>query len=348
VLALGLALLLALSAAGLLGYRALRQHEAANAQRIVGPDGIQEAGFVRIGGVEQWVQIRGEHRGNPVLLFVHGGPGFAMSPLTPVFQAWEKDFTIVQWDQRDAGRTYSRSGRQPLSMNRIADDGVEVADYVRRRLGQPKVIVLGHSWGSAVALNMIHRRPDLFAAYVGAGQMAYRDEQEAASYDMVQARAKAAGNVKAVAELAAHGPPPYKGLADLLVERRWLALYDTPAERSLFKVMTPVVLFAPGQSLRELWDYNAAPKVAQGAAYHEVARFNAQSLGASFAVPMFVFAGDQDILTPSDSTQRWFEQLQAPQKAFVRLKGGGHNAVLTMPDTFLAELRARVRPLARP
>ncbi|HEY2355827.1 MAG TPA: alpha/beta hydrolase, partial [Phenylobacterium sp.] len=177
-------------------------------------------------------------------------------------------------------------------------------------------------------------------------QMADRDEQEAASYAMVLARAKAAANAKAVAELERLGPPPYKGLDGLLVERRWLAVYDTPAERSLFKAMTPVVFFAPGQTVRELYDYNAAPKVAQAAGYDEVARFNARSLGSGFGVPMFVIEGDQDILTPFASTQRWFDQLEAPQKAFVLLKGGGHDAVLTMPQAFLAELETRVRPVA--
>ena len=347
-LVLGAVLLLVLAGALLLGFRALRQHQTAAELRITTPNGIQESGFVRVGGVDQWVQIRGEDRTNPILLFVHGGPGFAMSPLTPVFRAWEKDFTVVQWDQRDAGRTYSRNGAQPISVDQVARDGLEVADIVRRQLGQPRIIVLGHSWGSAIALNMVHRRPELFHAYVGTGQMAYRDEQEAASYAMVLARAKAARNAAAVAELEQLGPPPYKGLDGLLVERRWLGVYDTPAERNLFKVMTPVVAFAPGQSLRDLYDYNAAPKVAQGLAYGEVARFNARSLGSSYAVPMFVFEGDQDILTPVASTRRWFDQLKAPQKALVLFEGGGHDAVLTMPGAFLAELDTRVRPLALP
>jgi pimeloyl-ACP methyl ester carboxylesterase len=342
----GAALLLVLACLLVLAWRGFRQHQIAERLRITTPDGVQEAGFVRIGGVDQWVQIRGEHRSNPILLFVHGGPGFAASPFTPVFRNWEKRFTLVQWDQRDAGRTYSRNGGQPLSIDQVTRDGLEVADHIRRRLGQPQVIVLGHSWGSAVALNMIHRRPDLFSAYVGTGQMDDRDDQEAASYAMVLARAKAARNATAVTELEKLGPPPYKGLAGLLVERRWLAVYDTPAERNLFKVMTPVVFYAPDQSLRELYDFNAAPKVAQPAAYGDVARFNARSLGLSFAVSMFVFEGDQDILTPPAPTQRWLDQLQAPRKALVLLKGGGHDAVFSMPDAFLAELDARVRPVA--
>jgi pimeloyl-ACP methyl ester carboxylesterase len=345
-LGLGLVLLLALTAAGLLGWRTLRQHETARAERIMTPDGIQEAGFVRIGGVDQWVQIRGEHRSNPVLLFVHGGPGFAMSPLTPVFRGWEKDFTVVQWDQRDAGRTFSRNGRQPLSMDQVARDGLEVTDYARRRLGQPKIIVLGHSWGSAIALDMIHRRPELFSAYVGTGQMVDKAAQETDSYAMVLARARAAGDRVAVGELEHVGPPPYKTLDQLLVQRKWLGAYDTPSERDLFKVMAPLLIFAPGESLKAAYDYNAAPRIAQAAAYDENARFDARPFGLTYGVPMFVFEGDQDVMTPFGPTRLWFDQIQAPQKAFVLLKGGGHDAVLTMPQAFLTELTTRVRPVA--
>lgn len=343
---LGLVLLLGLAAAGLLGWRALRQQETAKAERITTPDGVQEAGFVRIGGVDQWVQIRGEHRGNPVLLFIHGGPGFALSPLTPVFRSWERDFTVVQWDQRDAGRTFSRNGAQPISIDLTTRDGLEVADYVRRRLGQTKIILLGHSWGSAIALNMVQRRPDMFSAYVGTGQMVDKAAQEADSYAMVLARARAAGDRVAVSELERLGPPPYRTLSDLLVQRKWLGAYDTAAERDLFKSAAPLLAVAPGLSLRALYDYNAAPRIAQAAVYDENARFDARPLGATYDVPIFVIEGDQDILTPFGPTRRWLDAIQAPEKTLILLKGGGHDAVLTMPQAFLADLTAQVLPVA--
>jgi proline iminopeptidase len=330
---------------GLLVLRAWEQYVTAKALRITTPDGVQEAGFVSINGAPQWLQIRGEHRGNPVLLFVHGGPGFAMSSLAPVFRDWERDFTVVQWDQRDAGRTFSRNGPQAISIDQTASDGVALAAYLRQRLGRP-IVVLGHSWGSAVALNMVHRRPDLFAAYVGVGQMASKSEQEALSYDTVLARLRAAHDTAAVAELTRSGPPPYKDMAALLVERRWLAAVDTPAERNLFRSMTPIVFFAPGQSLQQLWDFNAAPKVAQQASFDDVAGFEARRIGTRFDVPIFVFEGDQDLYTPAGPTRRYLDEITAPRKELVLLKGGGHDAVFTMPRAVLAELDARVRPLA--
>ena len=331
---------------GLLVWRSLQQHAVASGQKIHTPDGIEQAGFVRVGGSDQWVQIRGEHRSNPILLFVHGGPGFSMAPLVPAFRRWEKDFTVVQWDQRDAGRTFSRNGPQPISIDQVTRDGLEVADHLRQELGPRPIILVGHSWGSAIGLNMVQRRPDLFAAYVGFGQMVSHDEQEALSYATVLARVRANGDAKAVAELEAIGPPPYSAISELLVERKWLATVDTPAEQTLFKRMTPVVLFTPGMSLKELWDYNAAPKVAQKMAYPDVEKFDARRIGAAFAVPIFILAGDQDLYTPGGGVPRYLAEISAPSKSFVLLKGGGHNVVLTAPDAVLHQLLTRVRPVA--
>ena len=281
-----------------------------------------------------------------MLLFVHGGPGFAMSPLTPVFRGWEKDFTVVQWDQRDAGRTFSRNGRQPLSMDQVARDGLEVADYARRRLGQPTIVVLGHSWGSAIALDMVHRRPELFSAYVGTGQMVDKAAQETDSYAMVLARPRAAGDRRAIGELEHVGPPPYKTLDELLVQRKMAGRLRHATERDLFKVMAPLLIFGPGESLKAAYDYNAAPNIAQAASYDENARFDARPLGLTYDVPIFVFEGDQDILTPFGPTRLWLDQIHAPQKAFILLKArSGHDAVLTMPQGVVAELTTRVRPV---
>jgi predicted alpha/beta-fold hydrolase len=98
------------SAAGTLGYRAWRQHENAVALAIDPRTGVAETMFVRLGGVSQWIQIRGDDRRNPVLLFVHGGPGSTVSPVSSLLQPWEKYFTVVMWDQRDAGKTFARNG----------------------------------------------------------------------------------------------------------------------------------------------------------------------------------------------------------------------------------------------
>jgi pimeloyl-ACP methyl ester carboxylesterase len=134
---------------GGLAYRAYCQHRKARALAIVTPSGIDEGLFARIGGIDQWVQIRGESRANPVILLLHGGPGFSYIPFTEIFRPWEKHFTVVQWDQRGAGRTYGRNGKAgsgEMTIDRMVQDGLEVAEFIRKRLGTERVILLAHSW----------------------------------------------------------------------------------------------------------------------------------------------------------------------------------------------------------
>jgi pimeloyl-ACP methyl ester carboxylesterase len=166
-----LAMLTGLLLGAALTYRSYRQHQNSVALRIQSPNGIDESMFIEIGGLRQWIQIRGEDRDNPVLLFVHGGPALSMIPFTyRSMRAWEKSFTIVQWDQRGAGRTYLLNGGADATasgMNQIIDDGVRVSEYARRHLRKDRIVLMGESWGSGVALEMARIRPDLFYAYVG-------------------------------------------------------------------------------------------------------------------------------------------------------------------------------------
>src|SRR6185437_7139846 len=187
------ALLIALVIVGL-SYRAWRQHEIAQTLAITAPDGIDEGSFVRIGGIDQYISIRGDHRSNPVILFVHVGPGDSMVPYAQIYRPWEKYFTLVQWDQRGAGRTFGRNGTNeaPITMDRMVRDGIEVAEYLRTHLRKDKVILLCHSFGTVLGIQMVKRRPDLFAAYVGTGQVVAKAEKERILYARLMKRLEAA------------------------------------------------------------------------------------------------------------------------------------------------------------
>lgn len=155
---------------------------------------VEEARFVNIHGVDQWVTIRGRDPSNPVLMIV-GGAGAALSSMAGFFAPWEERFTLVQWDQPFAGRTYEKNGPEPLSFARLARDGAAVAEYALATLGAKTLAVLGISLGSATGLRMVRDRPDLISAYVGCGQVVHWARQEALAYQMLVARAQAEGEV---------------------------------------------------------------------------------------------------------------------------------------------------------
>lgn len=128
----------------------------------------------RIGGVEQWISVRGDDRSNPVFLELHGGPGASTAIFGPRTRSWEKHFTLVRWDMRGTLKTLGHNGPQgqgEMTFERIYADAVEVTDHVRTRLGADKVVLLGHSYGSAFALRLARASlPERYSAYVGTDQ----------------------------------------------------------------------------------------------------------------------------------------------------------------------------------
>jgi pimeloyl-ACP methyl ester carboxylesterase len=175
---------------------------------------VSQASFVAIGGIPQWITLKSDDDANPVLLILHGGPGDAASPYADsLYAGWEKDFTLVQWDQRGAGRTYGKNGPSiaaTMTMARMTADGIEVAEYLKQHLHKSKIILMGGSWGSILGVMMAHARPDLFYAYLGQAQVVNWQQNLSASYARVLQMAEAAKDDANVKALKAIGPPPWK------------------------------------------------------------------------------------------------------------------------------------------
>ena len=333
-------------------YRAFRQHQNSAALAVHTSNGIDEAMFVAVGGINQWITIRGQNRDNPVVLFLHGGPGTPTNLLDfPFATTWTPTFTLVQWDQRGAGKTFGSGGTAAADMTieRMAQDGVELAQFLREHLHKDKIIIVGHSWGTILGIHMAKSRPDLFYAYVGAGQVVSARENEALNYARVLDKAKSLGDSNAVADLQAYGPPPYPVMRALTTQRIWAQAFEhadsyTAAEQASS-------LYAPGYSLLDL--YHAIQSIRftlntfigpsmSGPAM----KVDLRALGPDFAIPIFVFEGPDDYITSPELAKAYLDSINAPQKEFVMLGVGGHFAVFTHPDAFLKEMNARVRPLA--
>lgn len=312
---------------------------------------IAEERFVQIGGIAQWMTIRGASCANPVVLIVHGGPG---NPLTPyaeqLYGAWEKDFTLVQWDQRGAGRTFGRnagSADGTLTVEQIAKDGIEVAEYLGRRLGKQKLILKGGSWGSVVAVHMAKMRPDLFSAYLGTSQLVSHRDNGLDSYTKVLERARAAGDSKTVAAIETLGPPPWKNPRNFGILRRATRVYEG-------KVTDP----AP----KPWWAKAAGYATAQAEAEYEagedysfvqfvgmdgngmLSTIDLNKLGARFDIPVYLIQGTEDLVTTKEVTTAYFDSIVAPHKELVLLERVGHDpntAMVAAQYKVLKSLRAR-------
>ncbi len=313
------------------------------------PNGIDEAKYVTLGGIEQWITIRGEDRRNPVLLFLHGGPGDATNPWGyAAFPAWLRHFTVVQWDQRGAGRTLGRNGPSigpTITIDRMVSDGIELADSLRTMLGKDKVILVGHSWGSTLGVHMAKARPDLFYAFVGTGQVADPARNYPVAYTEVLNAAKRLGERRAIDELTQVGPPPWRDGRGYAVQRRWANRFEHAD--AFIASMFGLALGAPGSSARDINDWIDGQVLSAEHLVRVTSKLDASALGGDFSIPVFVIQGAKDFTTPTSLARTYVSSIRAPRKAFVAIEGGGHFAVFMKSDEFLRELVARVLPIAK-
>jgi len=310
--------------------------------------GVDEANYVAIGGIEQWVTIRGQDRNNPVLLFLHGGPGDVTNPWTfALFAPWEKHFTVVQWDQRGAGRTLRKTGptvAPTMTLDRMTQDGIELAEYLRKHLGKEMIIVVAHSFGSILGLRMVRARPDFFYAYVGTGEVADSTKNYSVAYDALLKKAQAIGNQQALEELRHVGPPPYSSGEGYQVQRRWANNFEG-ADQFLPGTLG-LTLVAPGNSVQDINDSIDGQILSGNRLVPQTVPLTQTELGVDFAVPIFFFQGAEDFTTPTTLAQQYLASVQAPHKEFVSIEGCGHFAVFMCSNEFLKELVTRVSPLA--
>jgi pimeloyl-ACP methyl ester carboxylesterase len=315
---------------------------------------VNEQGFVQIGGIAQWITIKGDDCANPIVLLVHGGPGNPMSLYADAMYAgWEKHVTLVQWDQRGAGMTYGKnkpSEDTPLTFQQIRDDGIEVAAYLTKHLGQRKVIVMGGSWSSIIAIYMIKARPDLFTAYLGWSQMVSYQANPIDTYNALLGRARAADDAASVAKLQDLGAPPWKDPRSFgamrRIDRKYEALNSEAAPRAWW---TPAPLYATAQAQA---DYTAGEDYSylQFVGLHGdgmYATVDLPALGTDFQVPIFLLQGEEDLLTSPAISKPYFDSLSAPEKKFVLLPRTGHDPNQIMVDAQYRLLTEQILPLTQ-
>ena len=173
--------------------------------------------------------IRSENVDNPILLFVHGGPGTSqLTLMRNNTQPIERHFTVVNWNQRGAGKSYdAASDRSRMHMDQFVSDLIELTRYLEQRFDKKKITLVGHSWGSAIGLLAASNRPDLFNASVGIGQVSIMAESERISSDWTLRQAEAANDRDSMAKLKEIGPPSYTGewRSKSMTQRRILGAY---------------------------------------------------------------------------------------------------------------------------
>jgi pimeloyl-ACP methyl ester carboxylesterase len=291
--------------------------------------------------------IRGHSLDNPPLVMLHGGPGFSETVFFRHYNATlERAFTVVYWDQRGTGKSYSKT-IPPSSMNveQFLSDLDQLADVVRASLGSKRVILFGHSWGSVLGALYAARFPEKVSVYVGGAQIGDAQAGEARSYELAVAEARRRRNRKALAALERIGPPPYTA-DDVFTERTWLQRLEGQLGPKMFSTMGRMVQRSNEGSLLDLPATMRGFRFSLRAMWAEVSKLNLIEAAPALQMPVFLFLGRRDHWVPPETSMAYFDALSAPSKRVVWFEESGHEMFADEPAKFNALMEELVRPVA--
>ncbi|AZA76634.1 alpha/beta hydrolase [Chryseobacterium sp. G0186] len=322
---------------------------------IVGPNGIQERYKATVGGVQQWVYVRGQNKGNPVILFVHGGPASPIAPVMWMFQRpIEEYFTVVNYDQRASGKTYNANDtlalKNTININQYVDDAIQMAELIKKKYNKKKLILIGHSWGTIISMKAALKRPDLFYAYIGIGQIINTKDNERLSVDFAVKEATRLKNEVALKELASIAPYPGNTPITrprIIIARKWPQYYGgLTAYRNNSRYFFQAPLLSPEYS------YNDAEAIGKGSLFTlskvlpEFLDTNFKNI-KTFPIPVFMFMGRHDYTTPSEPTSQWLQNVKAPFKKGIWFENSAHLIPIEEPGKMLVTLLNDVQPVCK-
>jgi proline iminopeptidase len=329
-------------------YRGLARAQARQKAPINPELGIESLEEVTLGGLKQWILIRGRNVDNPVVLFLHGGPGWPLMPTYIINSPLEEHFTVVHWDQRGAGKSYNPDiPAEEMTLDRYIADAAELADILRARFDQSKIFVVGHSMGSVIGLNLANRHPDKVCTYVGLGQITNMAEGETRSYRFALACAMEKHNAIATRQLTALGEPPYKDARAVIVAKSWADRFGGNFHHNMsISRMSRLTFTCPYYTLA---DTARVPKGVEFTIkkvwqrlYDEVNFFEQVH---HVQVPVFFIAGRYDMVVPQGLLKDYFVRLEAPQgKQLIWFEQSAHWPQLEEPERFHEVMVNLVRP----
>jgi pimeloyl-ACP methyl ester carboxylesterase len=296
---------------------------------------IAEIERIRIGGINQYLMIRGNNIKNPVILFVHGGPG--QSEIGYIRQSQkelEEKFVVVRWDQRGSGLSASKDiPKESLNINILVSDTNEITEYLIKRFNQPKILIAGHSWGTIIATNAVKNTPEKYLAYIGVGQFVDAKEGEKISYDYTTSEAKKQNNMKVINKLEKIGPPPYTA-DDFLIRAQCLSMLGCVFKTDPTINMGKTLMLSPEYTLLTKLSYMKNALASSKILAPEILQVKFLEDIKEFKVPVYFLMGKYDYHTPTAMVEKFYNQLQAPKKDLILFEKSAHVPQLEENEKF--------------
>jgi proline iminopeptidase len=305
-----------------------------DAQGKVIEGSIAEIQKMEIGGIKQFVVIRGKSTQNPVLLMLHGGPGSPQAHMNLKYNKKLEDyFIVVNWDQRGAGGSYSKDiPKESINIDQMVEDTRELSQYLIKRFQKDNIFILGHSWGSYLGMRTVYKYPKLYKAYIGIGQVSDQRKSEELSYQFVMNQAKETKNEKAIRELDEIGYPEngiYKDLQKgMTIERNWVMQYGGASWMKTKKYFIPAFIVPLLQfkeyTITDKINYLKGLKSSQELLWDPLMNQQLVDIVKKVEVPVYILQGRHDYQTCFDLAKNYFDSLQAPRKEFIEFSNSAH------------------------
>lgn len=307
--------------------------------------------MVKIGGVRQAVLINGDRADNPVLVYLHGGPGFPMLPFDPFSESMrrlESQYTIVYWEQRGTGKSFPRRlDRESMNIEQFITDTREIIDYVRDYLNVDKVYLWGHSWGSNIGAIYASRYPETLHAYISTGQSVDPFQNERLAYEFVRDKAIQDNNHRALRQLARIDTVPENyTLQNALTIRKWVyryggIVYQTRDERPYIDLQEiRTILTTPVYSLAVRINLLLNPYFSAEELWEDLMQINLFEQAPRIEVPVFFLVGRHDIIVSHYLAEKYFRELSAPQgKKMIWFEESAHRPFSEEKEKFLKTMK---------
>jgi pimeloyl-ACP methyl ester carboxylesterase len=291
---------------------------------------------VTIGGITQWISLYGDAK-NEICLFLHGGPGLAEMPLMNDYcKPLTETLLLVNWDQRGAGKSYSPFiPIDSMNLNQFINDALEVILYLKLRFKKEKIILMGHSWGSALGMLLVKKCPEHLYAYIGIGQIGNWHEGEKISYQYTLKKAQELGNNRALRKLKNMEPPPHTWKMLISQRQILLKLGGSIHNRSNYNSWIPKYLFSKEYSIIDLLKYLLGIRFSLKHLWADFTKIDLLKEVPEVQIPIFFLLGKHDYQVPFECSIVYFEHLKAPLKEIFLFEKSGHSPMFEETDKFI-------------
>lgn len=306
--------------------------------------------YIEINGVKQGIIVESINQEKPLLLFLHGGPGFPIYPIIKAHGAkLEQFFDVCYWDQRGTGMSYSKND-EGLTVEQLVDDAIQITKYLRKKYQRNKIFILGHSWGSYLGSLVAHKEPDLFYAYIGVGQIGSHFESEREAYQFILNRAMEKQDHRAIKQIKSitFDENYYQNRSYGQIRSKYTDTYRGGFKREGYSNLEIIkhIFSCPHYTFKERINIFRGSFLSWQSLGHVMATTDLAELVPRFKIPVFILHGEHDYQTTCFQAKRFYHSIEAPYKKMYTFKKSSHTPFIEEQDLFFQIIEDDILPVA--